>query len=218
MRRQIKDNIYESIAVYTKALSNPKRIEIMELLLQGEKTVELISEQAEVPFKNASAQLKELKIAGFVKSAKVGKYVTYSIADEEVGNFIITLRKFSKEKSNVLQKITQEYLASPNEYLGENRKSIMAKAKKGEVIIIDVRPIDEYVSGHLPFAISVPISELSKKLKTFPKDKEIIAYCRGPYCFLALEAVETLRAKGFKALRLSDSVQDWKSNGLPIEV
>lgn len=218
MKRQIKDNIYESISTYTKALSNPKRIEIMELLLQGEKTVELISEQAEVPFKNASAQLKELRVAGFVKSAKDGKYVTYSIADDEVANFILNLRDFSSKKSGNLQKITQEYLTTSNEYAGENRKSLMSKAKKGEIIVIDVRPVDEYISGHLPFAISVPISELSKKIKEFPKNIEIIAYCRGPYCFLALEAVEALRAKGFKAIRLSDSVQDWKSVGFPIEV
>ncbi len=218
MKRNIKDNLYESIALYTKALSNPKRIEIMELLLQGEKTVELISAQTEIPIKNASAQLKELKSAGLLKSSKVGKYVAYSIVDEHVEKFIVELQKFSKIKSTVLQKITKEYLTTPNEYVGESRKSLMSKAKKGDVIIIDVRPIDEYISGHLPYAISVPLSELSKKLKTFPKDKEVIAYCRGPHCFLALEAVESLRAKGFKAMRLSDSIQEWKLSGLPVEV
>lgn len=218
MRREIKDNIYESIALYTKALSNPKRIEIMELLLQGEKTVELISEQTEIPVKNASAQLKELKSAGFLKSTKAGKYVAYSISDDHVAKFIMELQKFSKLKSSALQKITHEYLTTPNEYVGESRKSLLSKAKKGDVIIIDVRPIDEYISGHLPYAISVPLSELSKKLKNIPKDKEVIAYCRGPHCFLALEAVENLRAKGFKAKRLSDSVQEWKSSGLSVEV
>ena len=218
MKRKIKDSIYESMALYTKALSNPKRIEILELLLQGEKSVELISDQTEIPLKNASAQLKELKSAGLLKSSKEGKYVAYSISDEHVANFILELQKFSSLKSSTLQKITQDYLSTSSEFVGENRKTLIAKAKRGDVIIIDVRPIDEYISGHIPHSISVPLSELSKKLKTFPKDKEVVAYCRGPHCFLALEAVESLRAKGFKAMRLNDSIQEWKLNGLPVEV
>lgn len=217
MKRQVKDSVYSSIAVITKALSSPKRIEILELLSQGEKTVEDISEQAELGVKNASAQLKELKSARLLESRKDGKYVYYFLANKAVSRFLIHLREFSEDTSVELQKITKEAFSSPNDMNSVDRKSLLSKAKKGDVVIIDVRPNDEFKMGHLPFAKSVPISELKKIMKQFSKDTDIVAYCRGPYCFLAKEAVEILRAKGFKALRLQDSVNDWELQGFLIE-
>lgn len=216
MKRQIKDHIYLSISVFTKALSSPKRIEMMELLLQGEKTVEMISEQSGFGLKNTSAQLKELKSAGLVNNRKEGKFVFYFIDDVTVIDFLIILRKFSEKKSFELQNIIEKHLTNPDDLQGYDRKSILQKAKRGDVLIIDVRPIDEYESGHLSYAISVPLSELGKKLKTFSKNIEIVAYCRGPYCFLANEAVQLLKKNGFMARRLSDGIQDWKRAGFPI--
>lgn len=217
MKRQVKDSVYSSIATITKALSSPKRIEILELLSQGEKMVEAISEQAELGIKNASAQLKELKSARLLESRKDGKYVYYFLANKAVSKFLIHLREFSEETSVELQKITKEAFATPNDLNSVDRKSLLSKAKKGDVVIIDVRPDDEFKMGHIPFAKSVQISELKKVMKQFSKDTDIVAYCRGPYCFLAKEAVELLRAKGFKALRLQDSVADWELHGLPVE-
>lgn len=217
MKRQAKDTVYISIATITKALSSPKRIEILELLSQGEKTVEVISEQAELGLKNASAQLKELKSARLLDSRKDGKYVYYFLANKSVSNFLIHLREFSEQTSIELQKITKEAFSSPNDLDSVDRKSLLAKAKKGEVLIIDVRPDDEFKAGHIPFARSIPLSQLKNAMKGFSKNVEIVAYCRGPYCFLAKDAVEALKAKGFKAKRLGDSVTEWELHGLPVE-
>lgn len=217
MKRKIKDNIYSSLATIAKAVSSPKRIEIVELLSQGEKSVEEISEQTDLGIKNTSAQLKELKSARLLDSRKDGKYVYYFLSDNSVAHFLIHLRSFAENRSTELQKITRESLSSPSDLVGVDRKSLMSKAKKGEVIIIDVRPPDEFSQGHIPYAQSIPISELKKNLRKIPKEKEIIAYCRGPYCFFAKEAVELLRTNGFDAKRLKDSIFDWENHGLPIE-
>ena len=217
MKRQIKDAIYGHLASLTKAFSNPKRIEIIDLLCQGEKSVEAVAEQACLGLKNASVQLKELKSARLVESRKDGKYVYYRIADPSVARFWIKLRTFGHERITEIQNITQRALAGPEALEQMDRRTLLAKAKRGDVIIIDVRPFDEYESGHLPFAISIPASEVVKHLKTLSKKKEVVAYCRGPYCFLAKEAVETLRKNGFKAYNLKDSVHDWSAHGLPVE-
>jgi rhodanese-related sulfurtransferase len=217
VKRQIKDAIYGHLATIAKALSSPKRIEIIDLLCQGEKTVEAIAEHAALGLKNASAQLKELKAARLVESRKEGKYVFYRIADPSVAQFWIRLRTFGHERISEIQKITEDALGGPEVLEHMNRKTLLAKAKRGEIVLIDVRPTEEYESGHLPLAISIPVDEISRHLKLFPKRKEIVAYCRGPYCFLAKEAVELLRRHGFKAYQLKDSIHDWLGEGLPIE-
>lgn len=217
MRRQTKDYIYSNISIITKALSSPKRIEIIDLLGQGEKTVEVIAEQANLGIKNTSAQLKELKSSRLLDSRKVGKNVYYYLANESVAKFLIELRSFSQERIVELQQITLQVFSTSADLVEVDRKNLLAKAKRGDVLLIDVRPLDEFEQGHIPYALSVPISELSKHLKKFSKSKEIIAYCRGPYCFFAKDAVEYLRSKGFKAKRLSDGVQEWKSHGLQVE-
>src|SRR3990167_5181280 len=216
MKRQIKDAVYGHLAALTKALSSPKRIEIIDLLCQGEKTVEAVSEQAALGLKNASAQLKELKSARLVDSRKEGKYVYYRIADPSVAQFWIRLRTFGHDRIFEIQKITEDALVSPEALEQMNRKTLLAKAKRGDIILIDVRPVDEYEAGHISFAISIPASEITKHLKLLSKKKEVVAYCRGPYCFLAKEAVETLRKHGFKAYNLKDSVHDWSEHGLPV--
>lgn len=217
MKRQIKDSIYLSITTITKALSSPKRIEILELLSQGEKTVETISDQAELGLKNASAQLKELRSARLVDSRRDGKYVYYFLPNKNVSKFLTHLRIFSEETSVELKNIVQDIFSSPSELDSIDRKSLLVKARKGEVLIVDVRPNDEFNAGHIPFAQSIPLSQLKTAMKHFAKDIEIVAYCRGPYCFLAKEAVQSLKQKGFKAKRLEDSIVDWELQGLPVE-
>jgi rhodanese-related sulfurtransferase len=217
MKRQIKDALYEQFARTTKALSSPKRIEILELLSQSEKTVETIAAQANLGVKNASAQLKELKAALLVDSRRDGKYVFYKISSSSVTNFLLGLRIFSENHFAEIQRITAESFDDSNSMTSLNRKQLLAQAKKGDVILLDVRPADEYAEAHLPYAVSIPISDLQKELRQLPKNKEIVAYCRGPYCFFANEAVELLKKRGFKASRLKDSVHEWVSHGLPIE-
>lgn len=216
MKRQIKDAIYSNISTLTKALSSPKRLEIIELLSQGEKTVESIAEIAELGVKNASAQLKELKSARLLGSRKDGKYVYYYLLDDSIAHFWIQLRNFAESRIIELQNITHNALASSDKMEEIDRKKLLARAKRGEVIILDVRPLDEFNSAHIPFAVSVPLSGLGKQLKNLPRNKEFVAYCRGPYCFLAKEAVELLRSKGFKAIQLKDSIHDWSAQGLPL--
>ncbi len=216
MKRQTKDAIYEQFARTTKALASPKRIEILDLLSQGEKTVEAIAEQADLGIKNASAQLKELKAALLVDTKRDGKYVFYRIANPAVDELLLRLRTFSEMHFSEIQKIAAQAFEDPASMKPIDRKKLLSQAKKGDVILLDVRPSDEYQQSHLPYAISVPISDLQKELKHLPKNKEIVAYCRGPYCFFAKEAVELLTKKGFKASRLKDSVVEWASYGLPL--
>ncbi|MGE3760515.1 MAG: ArsR/SmtB family transcription factor [Pseudobdellovibrionaceae bacterium] len=217
MRNEIKNQIYGHLSVVTKALSSPKRLEIIELLCQGEKTVETVAEQANLGVKNASAQLKELKLARLVDSRRDGKFVFYRLADNRVAKFWMELRSFAEERTAELQRIIEDVLSAPEALEKLNRKDLLSKARKGEILLIDVRPRDEFESAHIPFAVSVPADEISKHLKTFPKSKEIVAYCRGPYCLFAKEVVEKLRKAGFKATRLKDGVQEWALHGLPVE-
>lgn len=217
MKREIKDSIYKHFSTLTKALASPKRIEIIDLLCQGEKTVEALAEQGDLGIKNASAQLKELKSARLVKSRQDGKYVFYRLADESVAEFWRILRDFGNNRIAEIQQITKEALSTPDILEHMTRKQLLAKAKLGEIVLIDVRPFDEFASGHLPFSVSVPVKDITSHLKTFSKKKEIVAYCRGPYCFFAKEAVEVLIKNGFKAYQLKDSVHDWKVQGLPIK-
>ncbi len=217
MKRQTKDALYEQLARTTKALSSPKRIEILDLLSQGEKTVETIAEQGDLRIKNASAQLKELKSALLVDSRRNGKYIYYRIANNLVADLLLGLRTFSESHFAEIQKIARDTFEDADSVEPVNRKQLLAQAKRGEVILLDVRPSDEFAYSHLPFAVSIPISNLQKELKNLPKNKEIVAYCRGPYCFFAREAVELLKKRGFKASSLKDSIHEWASHGLPIE-
>lgn len=209
MSRKVKIELYEQFSRVTKALSHPKRLEIIDLLSQGEKTVEEIAEHTDLGIKNASAQLKELKLSQLVETRKSGKYVFYSVADSEVVAFWENLRTFTEKKFAEIQKIAIEVFSGIDDIESVSRKTLLSRVKKGEVILLDVRPNSEYESAHLPLAISIPSTELTKRIKELPKDKEIVAYCRGPYCLLAKEAVEILRKKGFKAFRLKDSVHKW---------
>ena len=217
MKRQIKDALYEQFSRTTKALSSPKRIEILDLLGQGEKTVEMVAEQTSLGIKNTSAQLKELKSAMLVDTRRDGKYVYYRLTSNSVAELLLRLRTFSEGHFAEIQKIASEVFEDATSTEPVNRKQLLAQAKKGDLLLLDVRPTDEYTQSHLPYAISVPLSDLQKELKTLPKNKEVVAYCRGAYCFFAKEAVEILKKRGYKASRLKDGVREWASHGLPIE-
>jgi rhodanese-related sulfurtransferase len=216
MKRQIKNAIYAQLARSTKALCHPKRIEILDLLSQGEKTVEVIAKQTDLGLKNTSAQLKELKSALLIESRKDGKYVYYQLANRETNEFLFYLRKFSERQFSELQKIASKSFSSSEDVEALDQKQLFSKVKRGEVVLLDVRPTDEFQYAHLPFACSIPLNELSQQLKTLPKKKKIIVYCRGPYCFYAKDAVELLKKNGFIATHLRDGINDWESEGLPV--
>jgi rhodanese-related sulfurtransferase len=199
-----------------KALSNPSRLALLDLLCQCEKSVEVLVEQSHLSLKNTSAQLKVLREAGLITARKDGKNIFYSLSNEQVAKFWSNLQEFSSRQLAELQIVAKEFISDEDALVGVNRKELIRRARLGDVTIIDVRPNDEYLASHIPFAISLPLEQLKARLKSLPKNREIVAYCRGPYCLLAVEAVRLLKRYGFRAARLEDGIHDWKSHGLPV--
>ncbi len=215
--RDTKDLLYEQVARMTKAIGSPKRLELLELLCQSEKTVEVVAEQAQISVKLASAHLKQLKLARLVDSRRDGKYVHYRLADDSVAHIWVSLRMLAEERLLELQMGLRSLAKAPDALEPVDRRAVLGKAKRGEVVVLDVRPEAEYAAGHLPFARSIPLSELRRRLNELPRSKPIVAYCRGPFCLMAGEAVELLQRRGFQALRLEDGVAEWRFHGLPTE-
>ncbi|OGB27051.1 MAG: ArsR family transcriptional regulator [Burkholderiales bacterium RIFCSPLOWO2_02_FULL_57_36] len=207
--RTIKDALYEQVARIAKAAASPKRLELIELLCQAPKTVEALAREASISVKLASAHLKELKSSHLVETERQGKYVIYRLASDDVARFWVTIRLLAEDRLFELQDALRQLSSATHEWVGNSHDELLAKAKKGEVVVIDVRPGDEYEAGHLPFARSMPLAELKSRLAELPKNKPVIAYCRGPFCLMSADAVQLLRSKGFKALQLRDGVAEW---------
>lgn len=214
---QIKDFLYEQVARIGKAVASPKRLQLIELLCQGEKTVEVLAAQAEISVKLASAHLKELRLARLVETRKVGKYVQYRLASTSVANLWVSLRGEAEERLVELQVALANIVEHREELKGFDRKALLKKAAAGEVLVLDVRPADEFATAHLPHARSLPVDELKRRLAELPKDTPVVAYCRGPFCLMAKDAVELLRRRGYRAFHLTDGVAEWRAQGLPIE-
>ena len=214
--RRFKTAIYEQFARIGKAISNPARLELLDLLCQGPRTVEALAKEATLGLANTSQHLKALRVARLVEAEKSGLYVTYSLADEQVCQFFRSLRILAESRLVEVREITREFLADRKGLEPVDREALLAKVRDGAVTVLDVRPAEEYRSGHIPGALSIPLKELERRLSDLPRERDIVAYCRGPYCVLAVEAVELLRARGFRAFRLEQGVQDWRAQGLPV--
>ncbi len=212
-----KSHLYEHVSRIGKALSSPKRLELIELLAQGEKTVETLAAQARIDMRLASAHLRALREARLVETRRAGKFINYRLSGEDVGRLWVNLREVAEEHLVELRIALAQLTAAPDALSSESRASLLAKARSGDVVVIDVRPAAEYEAGHLPFARSIPLAELEKRLADLPADKEIVAYCRGPFCLMSDEAVRLLRQRGYTAHKISDGVSEWLANGLPIE-
>ena len=215
--RSIKNHLYEQVARIGKAMASPKRLELIELLCQGEKTVEVLAAQAEISVKLASAHLKELRLARLVETRKDGKYVLYRLASNSVADLWVSLRAEAEERLVELQLALASIVAHGDDLESLDRDSILRKTQAGEVLVLDVRPLDEYASAHLPHARSLPLDELKQRLAELPKDTPVVAYCRGPFCLMAKDAVELLQKKGYRAFHLTDGVAEWRAHGLPLE-
>ncbi|MBL7091459.1 metalloregulator ArsR/SmtB family transcription factor, partial [Acidovorax sp.] len=214
--RELKNQLYEQVARIGKAIASPKRLELIELLCQGEKTVETLAAQAEISVKLASAHLKELRMARLVDTRKEGKYVVYRLTSSSVADLWVTLRTEAEERLVELQ-MALAAIAEPGADLkGIDRSEILRRAAAGEITVLDVRPQAEFSVAHLPHARSLPIEELKKRLAELPKDVPVVAYCRGPFCLMAKAATELLRKKGYQAFHLADGVAEWRARGLPI--
>ena len=216
--RQFKDAIYEQLGRVGKAMASPRRLEILDLLCQGPRSVEVLAQEMGQSVANTSQHLQLLRAARLVEAEKQGLYVVYRLADELVCEFFRSLRGLAESRLAEVERVAREYLNARGEMEWVDKDALVERIKNGDVTLLDVRPSEEYVAGHLPGAISVPLSDLENKLADLPLDREIVAYCRGPYCVLAVEAVERLRSNGFKAVRMEEGVPDWRARGLPVHV
>ncbi len=216
--RKYKNAIYEQFARVGKAVCNAKRLELLDLLLQTERSVEVLAEQAGSSVANVSQHLQVLKQARLVESERRGNRVVYRIADPAVGQMLHVVRALAEKQLAEVSAITKQFLSGREGMEPVDREVLLQRVRGGDAVVLDVRPPEEYEAGHLPGATSIPLSELQRRLSELPKGKEIVAYCRGPYCVLAVKAVEMLRERGYQAVRLEDGVQEWLERGLPIEI
>jgi rhodanese-related sulfurtransferase len=207
--RKIKDLLYEQVARIGKVFSSPKRLELIELLCQGEKTVETLARETSISVKLTSAHLRELRMAQLVKTERQGKNIYYRLADKSIADLWVQIHTLAEERLIELQLALQKIAMQPDDLVPSDRESLMKAARKGEVVVLDVRPTEEYLTAHLPFARSIPLQELRQRLAELPKDRSIVAYCRGPYCLMAKDAVELLKKEGYAAVHLRDGVAEW---------
>ncbi len=207
--REIKDALFDQVARITKAVASPKRLELVELLCQASKPVETLAREAEISVKLVSAHLKELRNARLVQTERRGKQIVYRLSSPEVSKFWVLLRLLAEDRSVELQDAMNQLAEANGEWRNESQADLLQKAEDGEIVIIDVRPDNEYATAHLPFARSMPLSELQARLQELPNDKPVVAYCRGPYCLMAGDAVRLLRAQGFHAFQMQDGVAEW---------
>ena len=215
--RQFKDAIYEEFARLGKAVAAPKRLEILDLLSQGPRTVERLAEQASASVATTSKHLQVLRAARLVGAEKKGLYVEYRLAGDEVAQFFLALRGLAEARLAEVEQVTRAYFEQRGAMETVGADELMRRLSAGEVTVLDVRPREEYWAGHLPAALSIPVTELKKRVRELPRDREIVASCRGPYCVMAVEAVEILRKAGFRAQRMEEGVAEWQARGVRLE-
>ena len=216
-KRTIKDLLYEQVARIGKAMSSPKRLELLEVLAQGEKSVAALADELSIEIKLASAHLKVLKESRLVATRKDGKFVFYRLTGSDVANLWVSMRESAEEHLIELRVALDSISSAPDKLKSINRKQLVEQARKGDIVMIDVRSQAEYEAGHLPFARSMPLDEIGKRIAELPKDKEIVAYCRGPFCLSAEEAAKLIASKGRKVSKLLDGVAEWRSAGMSLE-
>jgi len=215
-KREIKDLLYEQVARIGKAASSPKRLEMLELLAQGEKAVESLAAELEIDMRLASAHLKALREARLVVSRRSGKQMVYRLTGDDVAGLWVKLREVAEAHLLELQAALAQISANPKQLSQVGRAELLERARSGEIVVIDVRPAAEYRAGHLPHARSMPLSELEQRLAELPLDRDIVAYCRGPFCLFAEAAVELLARRGFRVRKILDGVSEWQAAGLPL--
>jgi len=215
--REFKDAAFEQLARVASAFGSPKRIELIDVLAQGERTVEVLAAETGLSVANTSRHLQVLKIAGLVSSRKDGLQVFYWLADPSVLEGYRALRRVAEVRIAELGRLADSYFEGTDGMHPLGRDELLERARSGDVVVIDVRPFVEYQTGHIAGAVSLPLAELEKHLSEIPADREIVAYCRGPYCVLAAEAVKLLRQRGRRAVRLAEGYPEWRDAGFPVE-
>jgi len=214
--REFKDALYEQFARIGLAVASPKRIELLDLLSQGEKTVEQLAEQSATAIKNTSAHLRVLRHARLVETRRDGAYVYYRLGDDDVFRFVRDLQALGRGRLAEVEQVARLYIDEPDELEPVTIKELRRRMREGDVTVIDVRPEEEYQAGHIPGALTIPVAQLKRRLAEIPKNREVVAYCRGPYCVFSVEAVGFLRKHGYRARRTKEGFPDWRASGLPI--
>ncbi len=213
----LKTAIYEQIARIGQATASPSRLELLDLLSQGARTVEALAHQTGQSVATTSHHLQVLRRARLVEARKSGLYVTYRLSDPQVGDFFLSLRSLAESRLAEVQQVTRQYLEERGALEPVDNDELVRRVRAGDVTLIDVRPREEYVAAHIPGAISVPLADLGKRLGKLQKRRDIVAYCRGPYCVMALDAVDLLRRRGFRAHRMEHGVPEWRAQGWRVE-
>ena len=214
--REFKDALYTQFARIGQALASPKRIELLDLLAQGEKTVELLAEQSATPIKNTSAHLRALRQARLVDTRREGTYVYYRVADDHVVDFVRSFEELGRRRLTEVAETTRLYIDGRDTLAPVTFAELKKLMRENQVTVIDVRPRAEFEAGHIPGALSIPAPELARRAHTLPRRKEVVAYCRGPYCVYSVDAVTLLRQKGFRARRTDEGLPEWRSRGFEV--
>jgi len=214
---EFKSFVYEQFSRIGKAFSAPARLIILNILCQGEHTVETLAHYAGLTVANLSRHLQVLKAANLVKMRRDGKFIYYMVADETTCRFFSDFKDFAYKQLVEIRTSLQEISKAPSRLYPVDREELLKRLNEEDTLIVDVRPEEEYQQGHLPGAVSIPLEELERRLSELPEDKDIVAYCRGRYCILADQAVDLLLAKGYRAQRADDGVVEWKIDGMPVE-
>jgi len=212
-----KQALFAEFATVARALGHPHRLDMLEHLAQRERGVEALSERVGLSVANTSQHLQQLRRAGLVASRRDGKFVLYRLADETVLGLLASLRQVAERNVAEVNRIVRGYFAKRDSMEPVSREELLKRTRDGLVTVLDVRPEDEFATGHLPGAVNIPLSDLERRLADLPPEREVVAYCRGPYCVLSFEAVAELRRRGFRARRLEEGYPEWKAAGLPIE-
>jgi rhodanese-related sulfurtransferase/DNA-binding transcriptional ArsR family regulator len=216
--QDIKDQLFANFARIGKALSSPKRLEIIDLLSQGERAVESLAAETALTVGNASAHLKVLHAARLVDRKRDGQRILYRLASPGVFRLLRELQHFAEERLAEVDRMVRLYYESPEALEPVSADELLRRVRGGEVVLVDVRPREEYLAGHLPGAVNIPPDELEVHLTDLPADREIVAYCRGPYCLYSVKAVTALRRAGYRASRLAAGLPDWRAEGHPVAV
>lgn len=217
-KRIFKDKVYSLLARMIQAMANPRRLEIIDLLGLGEKSVDQLAKETHMSVANASQHLQVLKGANLVDVRREGNFIYYRLGHEEIYKSWQTMRQLGLERIAEMEKIIKEFREKRNVLEEVRIDELLTRMKSRNIILLDVRPTSEYNTGHIPGAINIPVDDLTYQLKKLSKNKEYVAYCRGPFCVFADEAVNILIKKRFRAKRLAEGFPDWKLKGLPVEV
>jgi rhodanese-related sulfurtransferase/DNA-binding transcriptional ArsR family regulator len=216
-KQAFKVELFEEFARIGKALSSGRRLELLELLAQGERAVEDLALETEMSVANTSQHLQVLRSAHLVAVRRSGTYAKYRLSDDHVLRLWLSLREVGEIQLSEIERVVESFFKDRKGLEATTCEDLLQQLEAGSVIVLDVRPEQEYRAGHIPGARSIPVNELGTRLKEIPKKKMIVAYCRGPYCVFADTAVKTLQNRGFRAIRLTEGFPDWKMRGFPVE-